>query len=125
VKKDMQTNSENNEPAKSVSAKAGGRAVLKLKKSITYENCGEIKDQIHAQTKNRNTEIILDCKDVPYLDSAALELLLATHNELRSKGSVLKISYLNEVCRDILKATRLINSLYVYEDMHKAVTSRP
>ena len=104
---------------------AGGRTLLNPGKSITHENCQEIKDRIDTQIKQQKTEIILDCKAVAFLDSAALELLLQTHEELRRQGGALKIAGLNQVCQDILVATRLIHTLYVYEDIHKAVTGGP
>ncbi|MBW1850423.1 MAG: STAS domain-containing protein [Deltaproteobacteria bacterium] len=125
MKNDTQNNSEQDDQKKIGGMKKGGRTVLSPKNSITYESCQEIKDLIDEQIGQHKTEIILDCKAVPFLDSAALELLLQTHNELRVQGGALKISGLNPVCRDILVATRLINALYVYEDVHKATMGRP
>lgn len=118
----MQNNSDHDQPAKISSMKAGGRTVLSPGNSITHENCQEIKERIDAQIKEQKTEIILDCKAVAFLDSAALELLLQTHEELSKQGGALKIAGLNPVCRDILVATRLVNTFDVYEDIHKAVT---
>ena len=121
----MSDNSEQNKPTKLSSIKTGGRTVLTPQKSITHENCEEIRHQISSEIEQHKTEIIIDCKAVPYLDSAALELLLWTHDELKSQGGTLKILGLNAVCRDILVATRLKNALNIYEDLHKAVMGRP
>jgi hypothetical protein len=43
------------------------------------------------------------------------------HNELKQRGGALKLSHLNELCIDILKATQLINVFRIYEDMNKAI----
>jgi len=67
------------------------------------------------------TEIILDFKGLSFLDSAALELLVNMHEELRNRSGKLKIVGLDAVCRDILLVTRLINVFYVYENIHDAV----
>ena len=92
MKNDTQNNSEQNEQKKIGGMNKGGRTVLSPKNSITYERCQEIKDLIDEQIGQHKTEIILDCKAVLFLDSAALELLLQTHNELREQGGALKIS---------------------------------
>ena len=101
----------------------GGRTVLTPKSQITYENCHELEEQIDDAIQRNKTDIILDCKRVGLLDSAALQLLIQTHDELKNKGGALKIVGLNDVCRDILLVTRLINVLFVYKDIHEAVTN--
>jgi len=120
----MKNTLDNDGPTKISSVKSGGRAVLNPGKSIVYESCQEIKDRIDVLIQQHKTEIILDFKGVAFLDSAALELLLETHDELRRQGGSLKIAGLNPICRDILVATRMINVLHVYKDIHTAVTSR-
>ena len=102
----------------------GGRTVLTPESSITYENCSEIEKKIEDAIQLSNTEIILDCKHVGFLDSAGLELLVQTHADLQSKGSVLKIVGLNEVCRDIMLVTRILHVLFVYKDIHEAITKQ-
>ncbi len=101
----------------------GGRTVLTPKSQITHENCHELEEQIDDAIQRNKTDMILDCKHVGFLDSAALQLLIQTHDELKNKGGALKIVGLNDVCRDILLATRLINVLFVYKDIHEAVTN--
>jgi anti-anti-sigma factor len=113
------------EESKSGGMHIGARTVLSPENSITHENRDEFKQKIENAVQQNKTEIILDCKHVDLLDSAALEFLVQTHAELRSKGGALKIVGLNEVCRDILLATRIINVLFVYKDIHDAITSMP
>jgi anti-anti-sigma factor len=103
-------------------AKVGSRTVLTPKKSITYENREEFQATFEECMKQQRNDLILDCKAVSYLDSEALELLVHMHEELRSQGNRLKIIGLNDVCRDIFVATRLIH-LHVYQDIHEAIRS--
>ena len=103
----------------------GSQTVLAPESSITHENCHELEESINDAVKQNKTEIILDCKSVPFLDSIALELMVKIHDEMSNKRGALKIVGLNAVCRDILKATRIINLLNVYDDIHKAITGRP
>ena len=105
--------------------KVSGRIVLTPESSITYENCSEIEEQIQDAIQRSKTEIILDCKHIGLLDSAALELFIQTHAALRENGGAFKIIGLNEVCRDILVATRIINLLFVYKDINEAIKNNP
>jgi anti-anti-sigma factor len=121
----MSDSAEYHDPEKIGGTKIGGRVVLTPESSITYENCSEIEKGIEDAIQQNKTEIILDLKHVGFLDSAALEILVQNHTELISRGSILKIIGLNEICRDILLATRIINLLFVYKDMHEAITHNP
>ncbi|MCG6917437.1 MAG: STAS domain-containing protein [Deltaproteobacteria bacterium] len=103
-------------------ARVGSRTVLAPKRSLTYENREELQAIFDECVSQQRSDIILDCKAVGYMDSEALELVVRMHEELRSQGNRLKIIGLNEVCRDIFFATRLIH-LQVYEDIHEAIRS--
>lgn len=103
-------------------AKVGTRAVLAPKNSLTYENCGDLETTFNECINQQKSDIILDCKAVIFIDSEALELLVRMHEELRNRGNILKIIGLNDVCRDIFLATRLVH-LHVYEDIHEAIRS--
>ena len=110
-------------PSSAISiAKVGTRTVLAPKESLTYEICEELEATFEECLNDQRTDIVLDCKDVTCMDSEALELLVRMHEELRNHGSALKIITLNDVCRDIFVATRLIH-LHVYEDIHEAIRS--
>ena len=110
-------------PSSAISiAKVGTRTVLAPRESLTYETCEELETTFDECLNDQRADIILDCKAVTFMDSEALELLVRMHEELRNHGSVLKIITLNDVCRDIFVATRLIH-LHVYEDIHEAIRS--
>ena len=108
-------------PAISI-AKVGTRTVLAPKESLTYETCEELQTTFDECINQQRADIVLDCKAVTFMDSEALELLVRMHEELRNRGSLLKIIGLNDVCHDIFVATRLIH-LHVYEDINEAIRS--
>jgi len=109
------------ESAKNGSTSISGRTVLMPEGSITHEECHEIEKEIGDAIQKNKVDIILDCKHVGFLDSAALELLVKIHNELKGRGGTLKLVRLNAVCRDILVVTQIINALLVYKDIHEAM----
>ena len=102
-------------------AKGGTRTILTPKTSVTHESREDLETTFAECLEQRKTEIILDCKAVAFLDSEGLELFVHMHEELKARGGALKIIGVNSVCRDILRATRLIGSLNVHEDIHDAL----
>lgn len=99
----------------------GVSTLLTVKESLTHETCREL-ERVYKQVVARNrNRIIIDFKAVPFLDSQALDLLLAMHDGLASSGGVLKIFGLTGLCRDILIATRLVTLLHIYPDLQEAL----
>ncbi len=99
----------------------GSRKVLPLNNAITHQNFAELEADLQECIDNNKTEIILDCRALTFLDSEALELLVRMHEDVNSRGGELKLISLNKVCSDILIATRLMNILNVYKDIHGAI----
>jgi hypothetical protein len=45
------------------------------------------------------------------------------HSSVLQKGGSLKIINLNEILKDVMVATRLINVLYIYKDIQEVLRS--
>jgi len=117
----MATNIVEINPAKYGGAGAGIRTILSMKNAVTHQNCEELEAAYEEAVNSGKTEIILDCQALMFLDSEALELIVRMHEELRNRGGALRLIALNDVCKDILVATRLINALHIYKDIHGAI----
>ena len=107
--------------SKSGLERINGRKILKISKSLTYQNCEEVAATFKDYLDQQKKEIIIDFSKISFLDSAGLELLLQMQNELKQQGGALKLVHLDELCLDILKITQLTNVFRIYEDMHKAI----
>jgi anti-anti-sigma factor len=103
----------------------GARTILTFKDPLTYQNHKELEAMVYKAISQHKMEVILDCKAVSFIDSVGLEMLIEIDQKLRTRGGVLKIIGLNELCKDILVATRLIGNFHVYEDIHVAIRSGP
>ncbi len=108
-------------PAKIEATKVGAYAVFSLPGSITYQNCAGIETGLLELIEKKQSAVILECKEVSFLDSVALEMLLRVQEVYQGRGGRMKIVGLNAVCLDTLIATRLINQFHVYPDMQEAV----
>ena len=117
----MATNIVEINSAKYGNAGASIRTILPLKDAVTHQNCEELDAAYKEAANNGKTDIILDCQALTFLDSEALELIVRMHEELKNRGGALRLIALNDVCKDILVATRLINTLHIYKDIHGAI----
>ncbi len=100
---------------------AGGKVILLPSGSVTFEHCDRLWTAFEAACENHVPDIVLDCRSVGMLDSAALELLMKWHEKLHMHGKELVLTHLNDVCSDILTATRLSHVLTVCSDSRGAV----
>jgi len=84
-----------------------GRTVLGPVASLTFKNCDQMEKIFNDLLKRDVVDIIVDMKQVPFMDSRALELLVEMQTQLDKRGTDLMISHLNDVCQDILICVRL------------------
>ncbi len=91
----------------------GGKTVLSPVTALTQKNIDQLETLFNLLMKKNITELILDLKQVPLLDSRALEVLVDMNSKLADSGGRLTLSNLNDVCRDILICVRLINRFVV------------
>ena len=104
-------------------SKVGPRMVLVPSEALTHQNCTDLQTAFNSCLSHQKVEIILDLNEAPLLDSEALELLVRMHEELKSRGSTLKVIRLNATCKDILIATRLMTVFSVYPNISEAIRS--
>ncbi len=69
------------------------------------------------------TRMVMNMSEVPFLDSAGLELLCRCRNLLNERGLTMKLCSVNEMTRQILELTRLAQRYDIYPDVVAAVRS--
>jgi len=106
---------------KTSSMQLGHHTVITLKEPINHQNCKELEASVLGAIGKSHLAIILECKEVSYLDSAALEMLLRLQDAIKERGTLVKLVGLNELCRDIMVVTRLINHFNVYTNVPEAI----
>jgi anti-anti-sigma factor len=99
----------------------GHNTVITLKEPINHQNCKELEASVLGESGKNHLAIILECTEVSYLDSAALEMLLRLQDSVKERGGLVKLAGLNELCRDIMIVTRLINQFNVYPSVQEAI----
>jgi anti-anti-sigma factor len=88
---------------------SSNKTILAPIKSLTYKNCEQLEKAFTHFLKLGVIDIVLDMKQVPFVDSATLELFVTMESALKEKERDLIILGLNDVCKDIFICVRLIN----------------
>jgi len=72
---------------------------------------------------NQSNQIVLDLKDVSYIDSGGLGTLVALYASAKKVGGEIKLSRLGPRANEVLQITKLMTIFDVYEDVDAAVAA--
>jgi len=101
-----------------------GVTVVDLSGRITLgETSAALHDLIRDLLKQGRKHILLNFRDVPYLDSSGIGELFGCFTTVRSQGGVLKLSNATERIQNLLRLTKLDTVIDVMEDESTAVQS--
>ena len=104
---------------KTASMQLSGVPVLTIREAVTAAECDEFRGAFREALGTGRT-IILDLAEVPFLDSAALEMLLDLFGEQAERGGRVKLAALSPNCQEILRITDLRGRLDVYDSVEDA-----
>lgn len=101
----------------------GTAAILSLSGPLVAEEQSVLTEKIDKCIADGITKLVIDMRQVPFIDSVGLETIQSLVPEFARKGADFRITGLNDVCRDIFVATRLMSFIHVTEDADTAVRS--
>jgi anti-anti-sigma factor len=87
---------------------------------------GEVDDFISAVEEYRrktNGRIVLECSQMPFLDSRGIEALWDLADRQREGGQPTKLAAVPELCREILELTGIAPHLDLFDSAESAVRS--
>ena len=91
--------------------KRDNQLVFELNGRLDTLTAPELEQKI--KDENVNEDLILDFKNLEYISSAGLRVLLSTKKLLNSKGKELTISNINDVVKEVFNVTGFINILNI------------
>lgn len=104
--------------------KKGDVTILDLKgKILIGDGIDELRGAINSSIKEKETKLLLNFKNVPYLDSTGLGEVVRSYTSVKKEGGMVKIVNLTQKVRDLLSVTKLITVFETFEDEDKAVAS--
>ena len=104
-----------------ISEAAPGIALVRVVGEVDLHTCPELRAALQRLTDEGNTRTVLDMAEVPYVDSAALGVLVDAQRRLREKEGEI---YLARVAPFVLRAfeiTRLIRIFQVRDTVEEAI----
>ncbi|MCX6584447.1 MAG: STAS domain-containing protein [Candidatus Aminicenantes bacterium] len=104
--------------------KKGDVLILDLHgKILIGEGIDDLRGAIDSAVKEKETKLLLNFADVPYLDSTGLGEVVRSYTSLKKANGVVKIVNLTNKVRDLLSVTKLITVFDSFEDEDKAIAS--
>lgn len=103
---------------------AGNVAIVDLAGRITLgEGSGMVRGTIKSLASEGQKDILLNLKDVTYLDSAGLGELVGSYATITNLGGRIKILNAQGKVKDLLAVTKLYTVFETFEDEGKALRS--
>ncbi|MFG0297566.1 MAG: STAS domain-containing protein [Maioricimonas sp. JB045] len=90
---------------------------------LNVDSCDEFMRQIDACLIQGQPRLVLDLRNVPFIDSAGLELMLEIQDRCVESGGTCKLAAPNPLCTDILTATAVGLEFETYPDAIEAAGS--
>jgi len=89
-----------------------GVSVCYVQGDIDINSSPEVKKYFEQVTREKKDKIVINFKDVNYVDSSGLATLVDVLKKMRAYGGVLKLSNLSEKVMGLFEITKL-NKLFV------------
>jgi len=103
--------------------KEGSVTIIKPLGPIIAGELDALEGEIARLLKNWAKRLVLDLSEVPFLDSAGLEMLCRYQKELSNYGLQLKLCAATEMTHTILDLTRIGQRFQMFSDSTSAVRS--
>lgn len=102
----------------------GNVAIVDLHGKVTLgENTGILRDELRSLLAQGKKHIILNMKDVGYVDSAGLGELVGAYTTATNQGGSVKLLHMQGKMRDLMQITKLHTIFPAFEDEKEAVQS--
>ena len=82
-----------------------------------------LKDKINSLISQQRTHVVLNLKNVTYIDSAGLGQLVASYGSIMKADGALKLLNLGSRHHDLLSITRLVTLFETFDSEAEAVRS--
>ena len=102
----------------------GDVTVIDVAGRITLgEGSSTLRDALRDLVKSDHKKILLNLKDVTYIDSSGIGELVSGFTTVANQGGVVKLLSLTKRVQDLLQITKLYTVFEVFDDEAKAVQS--
>ncbi|MBN2078219.1 MAG: STAS domain-containing protein [Spirochaetes bacterium] len=93
----------------------GEHKIVEIDGDIDYFSVGELKNSIFALINDRVRSIILDLKDVEYMDSSGIGLIVTAFKVMNGYGGRIALVHVQEDILALLKLATVDSIMKIYE----------
>ena len=98
--------------------------LLELRGRVTLTDGTDLlRDTLQRLVDQGCTNLVLDCQDVPYIDSTAMAVVVRTYSTLVRLGGRLKLLRVKGYVRELLTVTSLSSVFEIFDSEAEAVAS--
>lgn len=101
----------------------GGVMVFRISGDIDINTSPDVKRSFNRIVKEKKDKIVINLKDVGYVDSSGLATLVEILKNLRTYGGKLKLTSLSDKVRGLFEITKLDKLFDISADESSAVNS--
>ena len=102
----------------------GGVAVVDINGAITYaDGSAKLHETVRDLLNEDNRKILLNLREVHYIDSSGLGELMRSYTSVRNQGGEMKVANLTRRVYDLLKMTRMDAIFRINDDETDAIGS--
>ncbi len=91
--------------------------------ALVDQEAEEFVNLLRTRASSPNPRVVVSMQEVPYMDSAAVEGLLAATEALADRGVNLKLANVPPACREILELTGVSGRFSFFQSVQDAVRS--
>jgi anti-sigma B factor antagonist len=102
----------------------GPVVVLELQgRLVLYEGETAFREKVDELLRRNQLQMIVDLKDITYIDSAGVGVLVGKYLSVRRKGGDMKLLHLSKRSHRVMTITRLLTVFESFESEEEAVRS--
>ncbi|HYL36958.1 MAG TPA: STAS domain-containing protein [Bryobacteraceae bacterium] len=100
-----------------------GITILDLKGRLVVGDASMLREKVNEEAARGSIQIILNLKDVDYIDSTGLGTMVICFTSLQKAGGNLKLVHLNRRNIELLLLTKLSTVFHIFGEEQEAVNS--
>jgi len=100
-----------------------GVAILDLKGRLVVGGASLLREKVNEEVVNNHNQIILNLKDVDYIDSTGLGTMVICYTTLQKSGGGLKLVHLNRRNIELMLLTKLSTVFQIFGEEQEAINS--
>jgi anti-anti-sigma factor len=94
----------------------GNRRIVYIKGKVTFEYCPALQKRLDAVVEDGVTEVVIDFKDVPFIDSSGVGEVLRLYKHMRENSGEVVLANPNQKLGDLFSMYRFGQFMTIRQD---------